>query len=222
MSGAVEREEPEAAAAEAAALRGAGDANAAAVAAVRAGAPLGFDFMDEERAHNPPTSVVPRFHAFIAARRAQSPHAFALLPDRLGADQPRGLTEPHRGPRGLEIRERLLAHLAAPLGGDLVAAEYVLFALVSRVHTRTEAMASVNFPSTLMGADDRTATRLASAIATIAPCVAHVPLSIANLNARSWAPRKDYALNRLRSGPLQLAEGTTLVLDECALTPRGR
>ena len=212
-----EREELEAAAAEAAALRGAGDANAAAVAALRAGASLGFDFMDEERAHNPPTSVVPRFHA-LAARRAQSPHAFALLPDRLGADQPRGLTEPYRGPRGLEIRDRLLAHLAAPLGGDLVAAEYVLFALVSRVHTRTEAMALGKFSVALLGADDRTATRLASAIATIAPCVAHVPLSIANLNARSWAPRKDYALNRLRSGPLQLAEGTTLVLDECALS----
>ena len=60
--------------------------------------------------------------------------------------------------------------------------------------------------------------RLASALAMLAPATAHLPLSIASLNARAWAPRKDYATNRLRSGPLQLASGTTLVLDETALS----
>lgn len=36
--------------------------------------------------------------------------------------------------------------------------------------------------------------------------------------ARLWVPRKDYGVNRLRAGPLQLAPGTALVLDETALS----
>lgn len=55
-------------------------------------------------------------------------------------------------------------------------------------------------------------------MAEIAPAVAHLPLSIASLNARLWVPRKDYGVNRLRSGPLQLAPGTVMILDETALS----
>jgi len=64
----------------------------------------------------------------------------------------------------------------------------------------------------------RSRRRWRRTLAMLAPATAHLPLSIASLNARAWAPRKDYATNRLRSGPLQLASGTTLVLDETALS----
>ena len=221
-----------------------------------ANAGLDFEFMDEERAHNPPTSIVPRFHV-LAARRA-SPQAFAVAAERSvegslaehdadsSTDGPDRSSEPwglprrrdgetaFRGPalaprlarRGPEIREKLLAFLAAPLGGDALAAEFVLFSLLARVHTRSDGMPIGKFGVTLLGAPERTesgrsgavAEALAEALATLAPATAHLPLSIASLNARAWAPRKDYATNRLRSGPLQLASGTALVLDETALS----
>ena len=175
------------------------------------------DFMmDEDRAHNPPTSVVPRFHAFIA--RTSSARNFAVLPHR---PNPR----PTHADEGAieapaEIRTALIQHLAVPLGGDVLAAEYVLAAIVSRVHTRTDSLALGKLSVTLMGVPEGgdLPRNLAAAIADIAPCVAHLPLSIAGLNARSWTPKKDYGVNRLRSGPLQLAPGTVVVLDETALT----
>ena len=103
----------------------------------------GWNFIDEERAHNPPTSVVPRFHA-IVSRHADS-HSFAVLPARPPAGhgtvpQYPPVFSPDLKSRGGEIREALVAHLAAPLGGDVLAAEYVLAALVSRIHTRTDSL----------------------------------------------------------------------------------
>jgi len=232
-------------------------ANGAAPPNADADASVDFEFMDEARAHNPPTSVVPRFHV-LAARRA-SPQSFAVAAldsgavedaERAESRDPRDpslrvdgsggwglrpLDGAFRGPplvpslarRGVEVREKLLAFLAAPLGGDALAAEYVLFALLARVHTRSDGMPIGKFGVTLLGAPDgadassrrgSVASALASALAMLVPATAHLPLSIASLNARAWAPRKDYATNRLRSGPLQLASGTTLVLDETALS----
>lgn len=202
-----------------------------------AGANADFEFMDEERAHNPPTSVVPRFHV-LAARRA-SPQTFALaaegFPEGGWGLRPLEGEIAFRGPglvpdsalalSGVETRKKLIAFLAAPLGGDALAAEYVLFSLLARVHTRSDGMPIGKFGVTLLGAPEggpgksgAVASALAETLAILAPATAHLPLSIASLNARAWAPRKDYATNRLRSGPLQLASGTTLVLDETALS----
>jgi hypothetical protein len=214
-----------------------------------AGANADFEFMDEERAHNPPTSVVPRFHV-LAARRA-SPQTFALAAEAetpglgahvdtaSGANGGWGLRPVEgetafRGPglvpdsrlalSGVTTRARLVAFLAAPLGGDALAAEYVLFSLLARVHTRSDGMPIGKFGVTLLGAPDGpgksgvVASALAETLAILAPATAHLPLSIASLNARAWAPRKDYATNRLIAGPLQLASGTTVVLDETALS----
>ena len=176
------------------------------------------DFMmDEDRAHNPPTSVVPRFHCMMA--RQTSARTFAVLPAR---PDPRP-THADPGPAIEDpagIQAALIRHLSGPLGGDVLAAEYVLAVVVSRVHTRTDSLALGKLSLTLMGVPEGgdLPRNLAAAIADIAPCVAHLPLSIAGLNARSWTPKKDYGVNRLRSGPLQLAPGTVCVLDETALT----
>ena len=198
-----------------------------------------WDFMEEERAHNPPTSIVPRFHAIVV--RHATAHSFAVLPARppatamsqssdsgreAGGAAPaptllhRMEFPPELKARGGEIREALVTHLAMPLGGDRLAAEYVLASLVSCIHTRTVSLA-LKLSVTLLGAPEPPSVMpraLAAAIADVAPCVAHLPLSIGSLNARLWAPRKDYGVNRLRSGPLQLAPGTTVVLDETALS----
>ena len=205
-------------------------ANGAAPPNANADASVDFEFMDEARAHNPPTSVVPRFHV-LAARRA-SPQSFAVAALDSGAveDRPRArrvarsarsvapgrwirggwglrpLDGAFRGPplvpslarRGVEVREKLLAFLAAPLGGDALAAEYVLFALLARVHTRSDGMPIGKFGVTLLGAPDgadagsrrgSVASALAEALAMLAPATAHLPLSIASLNARPAPPR---------------------------------
>ena len=111
--------------------------------------------MEEARAHNPPTSVVPRFHAIVA--RHASAHSFAVLPDRPPAEvgPPRGthrLDFPHElRARGAELRGAIIDHLAAPLGGDVLAAEYVLASLLSRVHTRTDSLALGKLSVALLG-----------------------------------------------------------------------
>ena len=51
-------------------------------------------------------------------------------------------------------------------------------------------------------------------------CQSHVlPLTVDNLNTTKFTPRKDYALNRLTSGVLQLSANTHLLIDETVMAP---
>ena len=68
-------------------------ANGAAPPNANADASVDFEFMDEARAHNPPTSVVPRFHV-LAARRA-SPQSFAVAALDSGAVEDAERAESH-------------------------------------------------------------------------------------------------------------------------------
>ena len=192
-----------------------------------------YDFMEEGLTNNPPTSVVPRFHAIVT--RILSIHDFAfsrsLVPTAASAER-RPVLTPEIRTRGAELRAALIRHLAPPLGNDIIAAEFVLYALLSRVHTRIDAYRLGKFSVTLLGAPEGKiigrdgkslgcttfAYVLASAISDIAPAVAVLPLSIDSLNSSSWLPKKDYKANRLRTGPLQLASGTCLVLDETMMS----
>ena len=84
--------------------------------------------------------------------------------------------------RRAKVRAALIDHLSAPLGNDATAAEYVLYALLSRVHVRTDAIPIGKFSVTLLGVpvDNEpgnsgdggmtVARALAAAIADIAPC----------------------------------------------------
>jgi hypothetical protein len=47
----------------------------------------------------------------------------------------------------------------------------------------------------------------------------YFPLSLDNLNTTNLVPQKDYTANRLKSGILQLSDGTHLILDETAMLP---
>lgn len=46
----------------------------------------------------------------------------------------------------------------------------------------------------------------------------YLPLSLANMNTARIVPKKDYQINRLISGRLQLSRHTHLILDETALS----
>lgn len=117
-----------------------------------------------------------------------------------------------------EGREEVVRYLTAALGGDALAAEYLMMNLVSRVAQRTEAGAvtgklSVNvvLPK---GVD---AGELVAALRAVLPAVAHVRVNIPTLNAVDLYPKKDYAANRLRASQLQLPAGCTLIADETGL-----
>jgi hypothetical protein len=55
-------------------------------------------------------------------------------------------------------------------------------------------------------------------VSELVPNSATLNLSIESLNGRKFSPKKDYTCNRLVSGPLQLSNGTHLILNEAALT----
>jgi hypothetical protein len=57
----------------------------------------------------------------------------------------------------------------------------------------------------------------AAKIAAVVPKSCYVPLSRHNLSTIKFIPSKDYSMNRLVSGLLQLSAGTHLILDETQL-----
>eukprot|EP00850_Spirogloea_muscicola_P005440 SM000025S08335 [mRNA] locus=s25:142771:147905:+ [translate_table: standard] len=158
-----------------------------------------------------PVAQVPRLHC-IVLRKLPPPETGAGGAPAIGG--------------GSLLRTSLLAALAGVLGGDRLAAEYLLLHLLSRVHTRTDLAALGKLSLNLVGcsaaappapAAAALAAPLAAAIAQLVPRSHLLPLSLDLLNGHSLAPHKNYAANRLETGQLQLAEGTELVVDELAL-----
>ena len=180
-----------------------------------------------------PTSIAPRVHA-ISVRKM----------DVTGLSVAHGLNSAPKVSMGATAtRERIVQFLAKMLRGDLLAAEYVLMQLVSRVHRRPQGgvglvgghgqdsqaqlgMAALNITG-VSGGDDRGgsgcsdksrfATDLGKALSLLMPSVVALPLEIEALNRQPWYPTK---LNDSTShgDVLQLAAGTVLVLDETAMS----
>jgi len=179
-------------------------------------------FVEEEIAHNPVTSLVPRFHALTYKVTSVNKVVTATLAERFGDTEmePKLNLTPEQCKAA---RTKVLDMLTHALGGDSFAAELVLMVLISKVHTRTEMLSLGKFSLNLSGCklDSREQLSIAEAISSvigkICPTLAHLPLTVPALNARSWTPKKDYVFNRLRAGPLQLAASTVLVLDETRL-----
>ncbi|CAI5735484.1 unnamed protein product [Hyaloperonospora brassicae] len=125
------------------------------------------------------------------------------------------------------MRTQLVDFLAQTVGGDTLAAEYLLLSLLSHVYARAD-------PSTPLGnlslnlSLDKAMTdeqkrglvaRLQETLALLMPMVARVDLSLEALNSSLFQPHKDYDREMLVSGVLQLAHGTTMLVDETTLTP---
>lgn len=118
------------------------------------------------------------------------------------------------------MRDILVRYLASALCGDVLAAEYVLACLLSRpVRTAGSLLGKLSlnivFPS---GVAQKNAADLIRAIKNIHPTVVNIDLSIAGLNSQEFFPRKDYRLNRLRAGVLQMTNGSCFVGNETLLS----
>ncbi|KAJ4849353.1 hypothetical protein Tsubulata_024296 [Turnera subulata] len=163
---------------------------------------------DEELVRLPP-SKVPRLHCII--------HRKLELPDFLCRSP---VIEPnHHFVK--HIREALLKHLTTIFGNDGVVAHFVLLHLLSKVHARLDNMAVGKFSLNLTGLSKESVSvfgsQLSIALKNLLPLTNFIPLTVGYLNRASLAPKKDYQLNRLIPGVLQLAEGSHLIIDETQL-----
>ncbi|WIA37078.1 hypothetical protein OEZ86_014051 [Tetradesmus obliquus] len=221
-----------------------GDVAGAAAAAAAGGVAAGGDGMDvddggfweQDVAALPPTSQVTRLHA-LAIRKlpplttTSSSSSTAAAADLQQQQQPAAL--PRSLPGHLAghlplLRQRALALLAAPLAGDMLAAEYLLLAALGSVMNRGEAGEAMGLlqlnlthvPSSGAGSKaPGLVPGLAAALRSLLPHVALMPLDVLALNNKRWYPQQHAASGRLFRGCLQLTAGTLLLLDETALGP---
>lgn len=124
------------------------------------------------------------------------------------------------------MRKQIIDYLAQAVHGDTLAAEYLLLGLLSHVYSRAD-------PSTPLGnlslnlSLDKTSTeeqksgfiaRIQQTLTSLMPMVARVDLSLKELNSTKFMPHKDYEREVLLSGVLQVVNGTTMLVNETALT----
>lgn len=175
-----------------------------------------------------PTSKAPRLHALLVAKETA---AYPAACKNAAAATPAVLAEG---------RARALGFLSMVLGGDDLAAEFLLLQLVSRVHLRsTDAGAlgtlPVNLtscPSAMTSAPSSSpaptanlkeglsplGAAIAAALEALAPRCQALALSVDRLNSGPWWPRRPAEEGcRLSTGPLQLAPCTQVLLDETAM-----
>eukprot|EP00249_Psilotum_nudum_P000776 c12897_g1_i1 orf=82-1905(+) len=176
---------------------------------------VGPALFEDEISAQLPASKVPRLHC-ILYRKLSGQALFSAMPM---------LTVEQLSPSVLGgMRSSLLQFLIKVLGGDDLAAQYLLLHLLSQVHTRVEPMAvgklSLNLTGFDAGSDGSSSAftkAIAEAIAVLLPRSHLMPLSLESLNKAVIAPRKNYNIDRLVTGALQLADGTHLTLDETVL-----
>ena len=198
-----------------------------------------IDFYEEHVAHHPPSSLVPHIHVltfsklihpipFLAqptpgprtSAPSSSPNVFARKAKSLPRYSHRlPVAEINAAIPDWEVaREAALAHLASYVGGDLLAAEYLLLLLMSRMSTEPEVSAPLSsFHVNLSNVSTANAGDLYVGIRQIVPLAIGIPLSIGALNARPFLPHKDYMTNRLVAGVLQIAPATLIMVDETAM-----
>jgi len=164
---------------------------------------------------------VPRLHA-LAVRHLPFHHP--LLPftpaflseDRLAASFQRQFSVPGAM---LSARNAAGEHLARCLGGDSLAAEYLLMLLVSRSFTKHGEKLLGTWSLNLAGCPESLdANALREASGELVPRAVHLEVTTNSLNTQRWQARKDFVANRLVAAQLQLAAGTLLMLDETKLT----
>mmetsp|Transcript_125511 Transcript_125511/g.313561 ORF Transcript_125511/g.313561 Transcript_125511/m.313561 type:complete len:638 (-) Transcript_125511:285-2198(-) len=171
-------------------------------------------------ARQPSTALVPRLHA-ITVRKLPFFHPLVpFTPDwlteaRLAAAYQANLAAPGAL---AAARTAAVAQLKRQLGGDTLAAEYLLMLLVSRSFSKIGDKAlgtwSLNLSRWPQGLEVK---NLSQAASELVPRAVHLSLNGPALNQQRWKPTKDFHANRLVSGQLQLAPGSLLVLDETEL-----
>eukprot|EP00057_Strongylocentrotus_purpuratus_P034696 XP_796222.3 PREDICTED: mini-chromosome maintenance complex-binding protein [Strongylocentrotus purpuratus] len=176
-----------------------------------------MECIEEQNAHSPPPSLVPRLHV-IASRKLthNNPH----IPDDINSIMGKSLVENTLKEAGV-IRDQLRWLLSQVLLCDALTADYLILHLLSSVYARREVCALGKLSLNLTGVpqDPEFVTTLYALIEQLVSKSHLLPLTLSNMNKLKLTPKKDYTANRLKSGLLQLTDRTHLVLDETALQP---
>lgn len=168
--------------------------------------------LQQEEMLQAPNATVPRLHCL--AYRKLTPEAAAYV-------EPTEQVVAQLAPELAGIRSATVETLAAALGGDRLAAEYLLLHLISSVHTRTPTMLLGKFALNLCRGEEAREVDLVGPLRrlleSLLPRCLTVPLTLKSLSAEAMYPVKDYSSNRLRPGVLQCAARTQLVVDQTCL-----
>ena len=173
-------------------------------------------------ARNPSTALVPRLHGLLVRKLPFYHPLFPFSPNwlseaRLASAFQRRLAAPGAV---AAARSAAINSLKQSLGGDEVAAEYILALMASRVYGHVNGMAlgqwSMNLSHWPGGVP---VSNLFDAVSKLVPLAVHLQMTAGTLSSGQWKPKKDFEANRLVAGCLQLAPGTFLLLDESDMQP---
>lgn len=172
------------------------------------------EFAEELRARNP--SIVQRLH--VVRMREVKEREMNPATARLGNEIGNARQELVGVLSGL--REICVKYFASALGGDLLAAEYVLMGVLSRPVVRTGGgvMGKLCVNLVIPENNREMVEGVVGALGKVCPMVVRVRVNIAALNAGELYPKKDYELNRVKAGILQLADGCVMVGDETGMS----
>lgn len=116
-------------------------------------------------------------------------------------------------------RQEILKHLTAILEGDADAAEWLLLSLIASIHTRKSPFALGHLSLRLLlgpGNSAKVPASLQIFLEDVLPTVVPLDLTLETLNDASirFSPKSDADSGALLAGRLQLAPGTTLLVNE--------
>ncbi|XP_060728621.1 mini-chromosome maintenance complex-binding protein isoform X1 [Tachysurus vachellii] len=173
-----------------------------------------MESVEEQRAHSPPTSLVPRLHMLYAEPLQ---HNNPLLPSAVSEDKGANLNNAIS--EMSSVRAELLTYLTHVFLGDSLAAEYLILHLISSVYARRDVLPLGKFALNVSGCPHTSpyTEQLYQIVQQLVPSSYRLCMSLHNMNTQRMVPRKDYTANRLVSGALQLGRNTSLVLDETHL-----
>jgi len=170
----------------------------------------GSSDMVQEEALQAPSAAVPRLHCFVHRK---------IPTDTTALPEPAPAVLQKLAPEMAGVRSAALGAFGAALGGDMLAAEYVLLHVLSGVSTRLSGcilgklalnLCCGEHTAHFSGALERT-------FEALLPRSVVLPLTLQSLSARPFFPTKDYSSNRLRGGALQVCDHTQLLIDQTGL-----
>jgi len=120
------------------------------------------------------------------------------------------------------VRASLLKYISEWIGGDYLAAEYILAHLSSAIVRRngniiTGAM-SIGLSGIPANLGALFCDRLSRCIKSIFPRTLLIDLSLENLNKERWVPVKNHADDSLSNALLQMPDNTSIIINHTALT----
>ncbi|KAK4058932.1 hypothetical protein OIO90_000378 [Microbotryomycetes sp. JL221] len=163
--------------------------------------PMGFDGLTNESSiENVPTTTT--IHVVLALP-CQDTHFETLTKDKSELE---------------EIRSRLVEYLASGLGGDVDAAEWLLLALLTRVHTRHVTGLPLGAMSLNLALPTDFKDNIHNILNSIVPRLSLIELSISMLNKIETKIIPKSRNENLDSGVLQLPVGTRCLIDTRGIT----